>query len=504
MRSSSAIKNFIWDILFYAVTIILGFFAPRMILLYYGSEVNGLSATITQILNIMLLLQAGASTAAVFSLYKPVADNDYQEIGEKLSAAENFFRKIAFLFLLIMLAGAAVTAVIATSGIRPLLIFYSFVLLGLRSFLDLLFTSKFRIIFTVDQRKYIISIASLIEQTIYYTLLFLTIYLHLTFIWLFVWYFAGCIVKIVFLRSCYAKYYKEKIPKSKKSMLSKIPGRNYSLANEVSHSAVGASPSVIMMILYNGFIQASIFTVYNLVSSSLALIGNALYSSFAPGFGNLIACGDQKNINRVFCFFQYFFTMFNTLLYMCTMYLLVPFVTLYTSNVNDADYVNVTLAVLIVVSSMVSAYRIPYNIAVSSFGFFKETWVQPVVTAVISIAISFALGKIDFTLIITGLIFFYIVNFVYQHFKIKKLVPYLQAEKMYKHIAISAVGIAAAYLASVYFPIKTLSVFNWLLAALFALILSALYIVITTFLFEREFLSDLRTYIMRIVFRKEV
>ncbi len=501
MRSNSAIKNFIWDIIFYAVTIVLGFFAPRMILLYYGSEVNGLSATITQILSIMLLLQAGASTAAVFSLYKPVAENDYKSISEKLSAAENFFKKIAVMFLFIMLAGAVVTAFVANSGISPLLIFFSFVLLGLRSFLDLLFTSKFRIIFTADQRKYIISIASLIEQTIYYSLLFLTIFLRLNFVWMFIWYFAGCIVKIFFLKSFFGKYYKGKITNTSSAHVSKIPGRNYSLANEVAHSAVSASPSVIMMILYGGFVQASIFNIYNLVCSSLALIGYALYSSFAPGFGNLIAYGDKWNINRVFCFFQYFFTMFNTLLYMCTMYLLLPFVTLYTSNVNDANYTNETLALLIVISSIISAYRIPYNIAVSSFGFFKETWVQPVATAVVAIAVSFGLGAVDYTFVISGLILFYIINFIYQHYKIKKLVPYLETGKMYKHIAISAVGIAAAYFASVYFPIKTLSIINWLVAAVIALIASVLYILITTLLFEREFISDLRAYVMRILFR---
>lgn len=502
MRSNSAFKNFIWDIIFYAVTIILGFFAPRLIIHYYGDEVNGLSATITQILNIMLLLQAGASTAAVYSLYKPVADNDYQSISEKLSAAEHFFKKIAFLFLCIMLAGAVVTAFIATSGISPLLIFLSFVLLGLRSFLDLLFTSKFKIIFTADQRKYIISIASLIEQFIYYSLLFLTISLRLNFIWMFVWYCVGCIIKIIFFKSCYGKYYKNKIKKSSSTHISKIPGRNYSLANEVSHSAVNGSPLIIIMILYD-FTQSSIFSVYSLVYSSLGLIGNALYSSFAPGFGNLITSGDKRNINRVFCFFQYFYTMFNTLLYMCMMYLLLPFVTLYTSNATDANYVNETLAVLFVICSMVSAYRIPYNVVVSSYGFFKETWVQPVVTAVIAILISFGLGAIDFTFIIIGIIVFYIVNFIYQHIKIKELVPYLETEKMYKHIIISAVGIAAAYFASICFPIRSLSIFSWLAAAVVVLIVSALYILITTLLFEREFISDLRAYMMRILFKRE-
>ena len=102
-RSSNVIKNTIWEMGYYLATIALGFLAPRFIILAYGSEVNGLTSTITQTMNVILLLQAGASTAAVFTLFKPIAENDTELLSKRVAVAERFYRKIAVIFLAIML-----------------------------------------------------------------------------------------------------------------------------------------------------------------------------------------------------------------------------------------------------------------------------------------------------------------------------------------------------------------------------------------------------------------
>ena len=98
-RSNIFIKNTAWELGYYLLIIALGFFAPRFIILTYGSDVNGLSSTITQILNIILLLQSGATTAAVYSLYKPIADHNLQNISEKVTAANLYFKKMSYIFL---------------------------------------------------------------------------------------------------------------------------------------------------------------------------------------------------------------------------------------------------------------------------------------------------------------------------------------------------------------------------------------------------------------------
>lgn len=162
-RTKTVIKNAIWELGYYLIVIALGFLAPRYIILIYGSEVNGLSSTITQTLNIILILQAGATTAAIFSLYKPIADNDIPKISKNLYSAEKFFRKISFIFGGIMLVAAVMTALFLKSELDAKFIFIAFVIMGMKSFLDLYFTAKFRIVFTAFQEKFVISIATLID-----------------------------------------------------------------------------------------------------------------------------------------------------------------------------------------------------------------------------------------------------------------------------------------------------------------------------------------------------
>lgn len=207
-RTKIVIKNTLWELGYYLIVIVLGFLALRYIILIYGSEVNGLSSTITQILNIILILQEGAATAAILSLHKPIADNDLEVISKNIYSAEIFFRKISYIFIAIMLAAAVFTAIFINSELDSKFIFIGFVIMGLKSFLDIYFTSMFRIVFTAFQEKFVISIATLIEQIVYYVLVFLTLYFRFHFIFVYIWLFVGCVVKILYLEIKYKKIWK--------------------------------------------------------------------------------------------------------------------------------------------------------------------------------------------------------------------------------------------------------------------------------------------------------
>ena len=485
-RSKIFIKNTAWELGYYLLIIALGFFAPRFIILTYGSDVNGLSSTITQILNIILLLQSGATTAAVYSLYKPIADHNWENISEKVTAANLYFKKMSYVFLGIMFVVAGVTAWNINSGIPEITIFIAFIIMGFKSFLDLYFTSKYRIVFTAFQEKFIMSIATLLEQTIYYVLVFTTIFFKWNFLFLFFWLFFGCIVKIMLLKIVYLKRYPDikRIGNLFKSAT--IHGKNYSLVNEVSHSIVTTSTAIMISFMY-GLDEVSVFSIYVMVFSALNLFSTALNSSFGPTFANLCAKGETKRAKDVFTIFQFLYIMMNTILVMCAFYLIIPFMRLYIEGKTEVSYINITLAILYSISGLLSACRIPYNLIVSSYGFFKETWLQPVITAIISLLISYFFGRIQYAFILIGPIIFYLVNFVYQYFKLKRLTPHLISSKVFIIFAISLVGIVL-----VYFAMKGIEVphgfWAWLLAAVFTLFAVTIYIFVASRIFlSKEF-----------------
>lgn len=473
-RTKTVIKNAIWELGYYLIVIALGFLAPRYIILIYGSEVNGLSSTITQTLNIILILQAGATTAAIFSLYKPIADNDIPKISKNLYSAEKFFRKISFIFGGIMLVAAVMTALFLKSELDAKFIFIAFVIMGMKSFLDLYFTAKFRIVFTAFQEKFVISIATLIEQIVYYALVFLTLYLRIHFVFIYVWLFVGCVAKVAYLEYKYKKKYGKMIPKYEGEDSGRIQGKSYALANEVAHSIVSSSIAIILSFMY-GLQETSVYSVYALVSQALTLIATALYSAFGPSFGNLVAAENKDHAKRVFGIFQFLYVMMNSVMFYCMIILIAPFAKIYTSGATDINYVNLLLACVMGLSGIFSAYRIPYNIIVSSCGYFKETWKQPVVCIAVSLLISFIGGEIDYSLIILGPTVFYLINFLYQHFRIKKLAPHLISGKAFVMFGISLVGFGLSSLVCYFLPMPE-GIVSWFVFAVASFVVTTLFV----------------------------
>jgi O-antigen/teichoic acid export membrane protein len=494
MRIKNVMRNTAWELTYEFIVVLLGFLAPRYIILTYGSEVNGLQSTIMQIIAIMTLLQAGAITASVYSLYKPVAENNFSEISLKLSASVRYFKKISYIFLVLVIIGAVVTSLLLQSGIDKGLIFVAFIIFGAKNALDLLFTSRFRILFNANQQKHIVSVALLIEQMIYYTLLFITLWLKLHFIYMYLWLLLGCMIKIIFMQGVFKNQYGNLITTSKNEVEPVIRGKNYALINEVSHSVVASSITILFSFLY-GLEAASVLGVYWMVIRLLTMLAQALYASFAPSFGNLVAEGDYNKINRVFEVFQYVFFMLNTFLYMCAAYMILPFIRIYTNGITDAQYINQLLSISIIVYGIIYTYRIPYNIIISTNGLFKETWLQPLISAVISLFASIVLGRINMAFILIGPMIFYLTNAIYQHYVIRKTLPLLKTNRAINHIFVSVIGICIAIIVSVFVPSSANAIITWIIDAVGSALISILLIAILSLIFDRKTFFDTFRYI---------
>ena len=67
-----------------AVSLVCGLILPEMILSSFGSAYNGMTQSISQFISYISLMKAGIGGATAVALYKPLAENDTQEISEIL------------------------------------------------------------------------------------------------------------------------------------------------------------------------------------------------------------------------------------------------------------------------------------------------------------------------------------------------------------------------------------------------------------------------------------
>ena len=86
-------KNLSVSVISNIIILVLSLVIPRLFLLQYGSDTNGLLTTLSQIFSYIALLEAGISQATLVQLYKPLKNKDTEQISEVMSISRSYYRR---------------------------------------------------------------------------------------------------------------------------------------------------------------------------------------------------------------------------------------------------------------------------------------------------------------------------------------------------------------------------------------------------------------------------
>ena len=98
-RGKQAKLNILISFLSQLVTLGCGLILPGLLINAYGSEAYGTTASITQFLAYITLLEGGISGVARSALYKPLAAGDMHAVSAVLQELRRFFRVVAYSFI---------------------------------------------------------------------------------------------------------------------------------------------------------------------------------------------------------------------------------------------------------------------------------------------------------------------------------------------------------------------------------------------------------------------
>jgi hypothetical protein len=141
---------------------LLGLVTPRLMMAYYGSDINGLVASITEFMGYFKLVEAGLAAAAIYGLYKPLSENDHDAVSAIVSAARHFYRASGLLFVgLTAVFSVIYPFVIPTDSLSRLSVGLLAAIMGISGALEFFTLSRYRVLLTADQKTYVVSLASL-------------------------------------------------------------------------------------------------------------------------------------------------------------------------------------------------------------------------------------------------------------------------------------------------------------------------------------------------------
>src|SRR5574344_1998494 len=102
MRTKKMLLNVITDILPYIIIGIIGLVKMNVLIKYVGDVGNGYYQTINQIISYVFLAQFGFDDAVIYSLYKPFAEKNKDDINRIYSGSRYIFKIIGIIIIAIV------------------------------------------------------------------------------------------------------------------------------------------------------------------------------------------------------------------------------------------------------------------------------------------------------------------------------------------------------------------------------------------------------------------
>ena len=265
MRSKNAIRNLTWYLAYEAIAFTLGVVFPHFLIKIYGSEINGLTSTITRVLALINLIQAGAVGAAIYQMYKPVAEGDYETQSSIILSSKRFYNKISIIFFLCSLAaGLFYSFYIKSDVLKWWEILISFLILSANGAAALLITSISDIFLSPHQKKYYLIISQFFNLIVHYGLLVIVLIMKLHFVFIYVSILAGGCINILLNYVFYKKHSKNKITNHPINKNYIIPNKKYLMLQCIGEQAITAAPTIIITTIL-GLSFSSVFSIYFLV-----------------------------------------------------------------------------------------------------------------------------------------------------------------------------------------------------------------------------------------------
>lgn len=507
MRSLSTMKNLIASLAYEIMVILFGLIVPRLIINTYGSEVNGLTSTINQIILILNLLQAGTVGAAIFQMYKPVAEKDYAQISGIIASSKRFFVRVGIVFFVVAMIVIPVLLFQSDSGIALWEKIFAVLILSLNGVFYFFYIAWLDILFSSHQRRFILSIASILDKALYYGLVFLVIFTKLHFIFLYVATLIGTFVKIAFLYWLYLRDFKPKLVKVQNVADFKIENRTYILCSQISTQVVNSIPTVIITSLY-GLAISSVYAVYHLVQNMIVMVARTMQVSVSEVFGNLtVAEEEQQRVKKVYDLLGLVFFLVAMIVCGCAMFLFVPFIYLYTDlNGFDINYLYPMLAIAIVLYCLVYCMYMPSYTLTNVMGLFRQTYLQELLVGIISCVVSVILCKAYWPLVVCGPILYYFISTIYRNYVAKRQIKWFTIKTFIQRYAVLIISVILSGVIS-FGVFKTGYPTSWIVWIGYGILAFAILVMIAftyVLLFEKQQLGELKQYAKNILKKLQI
>lgn len=335
----------------------------------FGSEVYGATASIAQFLSYITLLEGGIGGVARAELYEPLAKRDYGMVSNVYHAAKRLFFCVGGVFIVYALIVAFFYHDIADTPFDRTFTFLLVCVISISTVGQYFGGIAYQTLLNADQKRYICNLVVILTTVLNtVTIVVLT-------------YFGCSVITVKLVSSCifvlrpilFFLYVRKNysFPRPQKNV-SALKQKWTGLGQHLAYF-FHTNTDVVLLTLLADLKTVSVYSVYNLIIASMRNLVISFAGGMEAAFGEMIAKKEPDALRSAFRKYQFMLSAVSTVMFGSTALLIIPFVRLYTADVSDADYVQPIFACVLIFAEMINCVMQPCSSLPISANKMKET-----------------------------------------------------------------------------------------------------------------------------------
>lgn len=418
-RQRKGIYNIVFSILYKLLAVVVSFVIPRLFIMNYGSEVNGLQGSVAQIFTYIGLLEAGIGDASVQALYRPIGEKDYKKANGILSATSSYYNKISVIyFVILFIVCIFYSSTIRVENVGCSTVFIYILLYGSVTGINFLYWSKINVLMRASGDLYVLSVLNIFSYIINN---FIKIVVILK-CWNIIWMQAGYLfVSLLCTMLCYiyVKKHYQWLSFSEIPDKLAIEKKNYALVHNINY-VIFSSIDITLLTIFCNLKVVSVYTTYRMIVTALA----GMTTPFIDGITFILGQTYKEENKAPYCklidVINLTYSTFSFALFTIMYVLMQPFMMIYTKGFSDTNYILEYIPLLYIIIELLTVGREAMNRTVNIAGRFKETLKIAIAETIINVIISvisvliavFVLKKQEYALY--GVLFGTIISMFYR------------------------------------------------------------------------------------------
>lgn len=390
-RIQNSLRNIMVGIIGQVVQMLTQFVCRTVFIYTLSSEYLGINGLFANLLSVLSLAELGFGSAIVFSMYKPIAEDNQKEITQLMNFYKLLYRGISITILVLglILIPFLDSLIKDQSNIEHLKFIYILYLINTVS--SYVYIYK-RSIIEANQKTYIciayqkgLSVVQNIVQ------IFFLVVTHNFILYLFILIFFSITTNIAISKKADRMYHylnSDKISLPNKETRRCIFKNTFAMSIHKLGTVAVYNTDNILMSAYVNLYSVGIYSNYTLITSTVNTFISLIFNSFTASIGNLGVTASKDKINNVYKTMNFMgFWIYS----FCTIALLIltnPFIRLWIGK----DYLfSANLTLVILVNFYLGGMRQVTLKFRDALGLFWYDRYKPIVEGVINLFVSIAL-----------------------------------------------------------------------------------------------------------------